>query len=124
MSQPLKSGMPENDGCEMPWTADQKKMFWGGGIGGGVGAILGFSLTLTPVFTQLSGSANFGRQVFAATLLTAITGAIFGALVASPSCNEKKTLPEELSSREKAEAKRADTAKLAEANRQNIHYDL
>jgi phosphate/sulfate permease len=92
-------------------------MWWGLGVGGAVGGVIGFGFSLTTLFSQLAGPANFTNQVIAATILTAITGAVFGGLIASPSC-------EELSSRGKAEEKRRDMQKLAEANKRDIYFDL
>lgn len=116
MSQPLKSGMPENNGCE-EWSPSQKKIFRGGGIGAAVNGGIGLMFSLTPLFTQLTGSSGL-NQTIAMTLLGVFTGATLGALIALPFCDEEETLSEELSSRGNAEGKRADTKKLAEANRQ------
>lgn len=126
----MESKMPERNDCEEFPNAEQKKILKGVGIGGVINGGLGIILSLTPLFSQLVGPSTPGSRAAAAGLVGFVIGAFLGLLIASPkngvmdSSNGNKTLDQELASRSGAERKRADTLKLAEANKQGVHFNL
>jgi hypothetical protein len=90
---------------------------------GGAGTALFTVLSLLPYVPELGGGPSI-LKTFAAAVTGFIAGGGLGLFIGSPSYDGKKTLDGELACRGDAKGKRADTRRLADANKSGVHFNL